>query len=54
MNETVEVSIHSKLEFVEMIGSITQSVTAKMGFDEDDASWIGLAVHEVNFFILPY
>ena len=46
MNETIEVSIHSKLESVETVGSITQSVTAKMGFDEDDASWIGLAVHE--------
>jgi serine/threonine-protein kinase RsbW len=46
MTETIELSIHSKLEFVDMVGSVTKSVTAKMGFDEDDASWIELAVHE--------
>jgi serine/threonine-protein kinase RsbW len=46
MNETIELSIDSKLEFVEMVGSVTKSVTAKMGFDEGDASWIELAVHE--------
>lgn len=45
-NETIELSIDSKLEFVDMIGSVTKSVTGKMGFDEDDASWIELAVHE--------
>ncbi|HWP44410.1 MAG TPA: ATP-binding protein [Blastocatellia bacterium] len=46
ISETIELSIDSKLEFVEMIASVTKSVTAKMEFDEDDASWIELAVHE--------
>lgn len=46
MNETIELSIDSKLEFVDMVASVTKSVTAKMGFEEDDASWIELAVHE--------
>jgi serine/threonine-protein kinase RsbW len=46
MTETIELSIDSKLEFVDMVGSVTKSVTARMGFDEDDASWIELAVHE--------
>ncbi|HYV04776.1 MAG TPA: ATP-binding protein [Blastocatellia bacterium] len=46
MTETIELSIDSKLEFVELVASVTKSVTAKMGFDEDDASWIELAVHE--------
>ena len=46
MTETIELSIDSKLEFVDLVASITKSVTAKMGFQEDDASWIELAVHE--------
>ena len=46
MTETIELSIDSKLEFVDLVASVTKSVTAKMGFNEDDASWIELAVHE--------
>lgn len=46
MTETIELSIDSKLEFVDLVSSVTKSVTTKMGFDEDDASWIELAVHE--------
>jgi serine/threonine-protein kinase RsbW len=46
MTETIELSINSSLEFVDLVASETKSVTAKMGFDEDDASWIELAVHE--------
>lgn len=46
MTETIELSINSKLEFVDLVASVTKSVTAKMGFSEDDASWIELAVHE--------
>jgi serine/threonine-protein kinase RsbW len=44
--ETIELSIESKLEFVEAVSSVTRSVTTKMGFSEDDASWIELAIHE--------
>jgi serine/threonine-protein kinase RsbW len=46
MTETIELSINSKLEFVDLVASVTKNVTAKMGFTEDDASWIELAVHE--------
>jgi len=46
MTETIELSIDSKIEFVDLVASITKSVTGKMGFEEDDASWIELAVHE--------
>jgi serine/threonine-protein kinase RsbW len=46
MTETIELSIDSKLEFVDMISSVTKNVTAKLGFSEDDASWIELAIHE--------
>ncbi|HLG16687.1 MAG TPA: ATP-binding protein [Blastocatellia bacterium] len=46
MTENIELSIDSKLQFVELVGSVTKDVTAKMGFGEDDASWIELSVHE--------
>jgi serine/threonine-protein kinase RsbW len=46
MNETIELSIDSKLELVEAVESVTKSVSAKMGFDEDDAGWIELAARE--------
>jgi serine/threonine-protein kinase RsbW len=46
MSETVELSIESKLEFVDMVGSVTKSLVTKMGFSEDDAGWVELAVHE--------
>ncbi len=46
MTETIELSIDSKLEFVDIVGSVTRSVTTKLGFGEDDASWIELAIHE--------
>lgn len=46
MTETLELSIESKLEFVDMVSSVVKSVSTKMGFEEDDANWIELAVHE--------
>jgi serine/threonine-protein kinase RsbW len=46
MIETIELSIDSKLEFVETVASVTKRVTANIGFEEEDASWIELAVHE--------
>jgi serine/threonine-protein kinase RsbW len=46
MTETIELSIESKLEVVDMVSSVVRSVTTKMGFEEDDASWIELSVHE--------
>ena len=46
MTETIELSIDSKLEFLDLVSSVTKSVLAKMGFDEDSGSWIELAVHE--------
>jgi len=49
--ETIELSIDSKLEFVDMVGSVTKSVTSKMGFDEDDASWIELEQDALRVYI---
>ena len=46
VNETMALSIDSKLELVEMVERVARSLTAKIGFDEDDSSWIELAVRE--------
>jgi serine/threonine-protein kinase RsbW len=46
MTETLELSIPSKLESVETVSSEVKEATAKIGFNEDDANWIELAVHE--------
>ena len=46
VNETVALSIDSKLELVEMVEVVARSVTAKTGFDEDDSTWIELATRE--------
>ncbi|HXG92978.1 MAG TPA: ATP-binding protein [Blastocatellia bacterium] len=46
VTETIELSIDSKLEFVDKVGAVTKNITARLGFGEDDASWIELAVHE--------
>ncbi|MGI8785018.1 MAG: ATP-binding protein [Acidobacteriota bacterium] len=42
----IEVSLRSKLDYVDMIESISDSVTRMMGFDEDAAHWIGMSVRE--------
>jgi serine/threonine-protein kinase RsbW len=46
MTETVELSIDSKIELVETVGSVAKDLIAKVGFGEEDAGWIELAVHE--------
>ena len=46
MTETVELSIDSRIELVETVGSVAKDLIAKAGFDEEDAGWIELAVHE--------
>ena len=46
IDETIELSIESKLELVGPVESLAKSLSAKMGFDEDDAGWIELAVRE--------
>jgi serine/threonine-protein kinase RsbW len=44
--EIIELSIDSKLELVWTVESVANSASAKLGFDEDDAGWIELAVRE--------
>jgi serine/threonine-protein kinase RsbW len=46
MKDTIELTIESKYGFIEVVGSVTKSVTEIAGFDEDTANWIELSVRE--------
>jgi serine/threonine-protein kinase RsbW len=46
MKDTIELTIESKYEFVELVGSVTKNITEMIGFDEDAANWIELAIRE--------
>jgi len=43
VDESMALSIDSQLELVEMVERIARSLTAKIGFGEDELSWIELA-----------
>jgi serine/threonine-protein kinase RsbW len=43
---TIEVSIGSALEYLDLIQTVTDCITGFMGFDEDAAHWIGMSVRE--------
>src|SRR3954470_4630122 len=46
MHDTIELTIQSRYEYIEFVGSITKSVTDLLEFDDDTANWIELAVRE--------
>ena len=49
MNKTanrIEVSIGSALEYLDLVQTVTDSITNFMGFDEDTSHWIGMSVRE--------
>ena len=46
MKGTVKLAINSQLELMGTVEAIIESLTGKIGFDEDEARWIELAVHE--------
>ena len=46
MTETIELSIESRYEFVDMVASISRDAAGRIGFDEDTSGWIELAVRE--------
>jgi serine/threonine-protein kinase RsbW len=46
MKGTIELTIESRYEFLELVGAATKHVTEMVGFDEDAASWIELSVRE--------
>ncbi len=43
---TVEVSIGSALEYLDLVQTLTDCVTEFMGFDADAAHWIAMSVRE--------
>ena len=46
MSETIELSIESRYEFVDMVASISRDAAGRIGFDDDTSGWIELAVRE--------
>ena len=42
----IEVIIGSTLDYLDLIQTITDSITRMMGFEEDSAHWIGMSVRE--------
>jgi hypothetical protein len=43
---TIEVSIGSALEYLDLVQLVTDCITRFMGFDEDVSHWIGMSVRE--------
>jgi len=46
MKGTIELTIESRYEFVEVVGAAAKSVTEMVDFDDDTSNWIELAVRE--------
>lgn len=42
----VELSIASQLEFIDLVTTLTDNITGMVGFDEEAAYWINMAVRE--------
>lgn len=45
-SNTIEVSIGSSFEYLDLIQAVTDSITSMMGFETDTAYWIGMSVRE--------
>ncbi len=45
-SNTIEVSIGSALEYLDLVQTVSDCITGFMGFDEDTAHWIGMSVRE--------
>lgn len=43
---TIELSIDSDFQFVELVASVTDNITQIVGFGQEEAHWIGLSVRE--------
>jgi serine/threonine-protein kinase RsbW len=43
---TIELSIGSALEYLDLVQTVADCITAFMGFDDDAAHWIGMSVRE--------
>ncbi len=42
----VELTIASQLEFIDLVTTLTDNITSMVGFDEESAYWINMAVRE--------
>lgn len=42
----VELTIASQLEFIDLVTTLTDNITSMIGFDEESAYWINMAVRE--------
>jgi serine/threonine-protein kinase RsbW len=43
---TIELTINSNFQFIELVASVTDSITQLVGFGQEEAHWIGLSVRE--------
>lgn len=46
MADSIALTIGSKFDFIEIVGSVTKGFADLAGFDEDAANWIELAIRE--------
>ena len=42
----VELTIASQLEFIDLVTTLTDNITHMIGFDEESAYWVNMAVRE--------
>ncbi|HEY6400435.1 MAG TPA: ATP-binding protein, partial [Blastocatellia bacterium] len=42
----VELTIASQLEYIDLVTTLTDNITSMIGFDEESAYWINMAVRE--------
>jgi len=45
-SNTIEISIGSALDYLDLVQTVSDCITGFMGFDEDTAHWIGMSVRE--------
>jgi len=46
VGSTIELTINSNFQFIELVASVTDSITQLVGFGQEEAHWIGLSVRE--------
>ena len=42
----VELTIASQLEYIDLVTTLTDNITSMIGFDEESAYWVNMAVRE--------
>jgi serine/threonine-protein kinase RsbW len=46
VDSTIELTINSNFQFIELVASVTDNITQLVGFGQEEAHWIGLSVRE--------